>query len=224
MFSSPNGSSGTPTFRAINNADLPTSGVSAGTYPSVTVNTRGIITGATTTVNLATVGAATILPVANGGLGIATSADDTTLVGSGGSWVQTALPNCARFWSYATATNLFTCANTWAAGTITTSQPAGVSATWNAGGVNFTQLLVSVTDNASTAASLLADYQTGAASQFSIRKDGVAFQVGIAFANLGTPTNGTMTFCNNCAPASSPCTGASTGAYAFRRNGAWACF
>lgn len=47
VFAAPSGSSGTPTFRAILNADLPTSGVSAGTYNSLTVNAQGIITGAT---------------------------------------------------------------------------------------------------------------------------------------------------------------------------------
>lgn len=47
FFASPNGSAGTPTFRAINNTDLPTSGATAGSYTlsSVTVNDRGIITG-----------------------------------------------------------------------------------------------------------------------------------------------------------------------------------
>jgi hypothetical protein len=224
MFASPNGSAGTPTFRAIVNADIPLSGVSAGTYPSVTVNTRGFVTGATTTVDLTTVGGATILAKANGGTGISTSGDDTTIVGSGAAWVQTALPNCTQFWSYSTTTNLFTCAATWASGTIVVSAPAAITATWNAGGVNFNQFDINVTDSASTAVSTLETLRVGGTTQWSVRKDGVAFQVGIAFASLGTPTNGTMTYCNNCTPASTPCTGGSTGAYAFRRNGAWACF
>lgn len=47
IFASPNGSTGTPTFRAFHNNDLPTSGVTAGSYTlsSVTVNNKGIITG-----------------------------------------------------------------------------------------------------------------------------------------------------------------------------------
>lgn len=39
------GSSATPAFRGLANADFPTSGVSAGTYNSLTVNAQGIVTG-----------------------------------------------------------------------------------------------------------------------------------------------------------------------------------
>lgn len=46
FFAGPNGSSGTPTFRSIVNADFPNSGVSAGTYNSLTVNAQGIVTAA----------------------------------------------------------------------------------------------------------------------------------------------------------------------------------
>jgi hypothetical protein len=54
VFAAPNGSSGTPAFRAFVNADLPNSGVTANTYgsttavPVITVNAKGIITGVTT--------------------------------------------------------------------------------------------------------------------------------------------------------------------------------
>jgi hypothetical protein len=53
VLASPNGSSGTPTFRALANDDLPNSGVTANTYgsstqvPVVTVNSKGVITGVT---------------------------------------------------------------------------------------------------------------------------------------------------------------------------------
>lgn len=47
IFASPNGSSGNPTFRSLVNADFPTSGVTAGTYNSLTVNAQGIVTAAT---------------------------------------------------------------------------------------------------------------------------------------------------------------------------------
>ena len=51
IFAAPNGSSGTPSFRAMANADLPDSGVTANTYgsstqvPVLTVNAKGVITG-----------------------------------------------------------------------------------------------------------------------------------------------------------------------------------
>lgn len=58
-------------------------------------------------------------------------------------------------------------------GTITTSTPGFSStATWNAVGTTFTHLLANVTDTASAAASLLADWQVGAASKFSVSKAG----------------------------------------------------
>lgn len=46
VFASPNGSTGTPTFRSLVNADLPNSGVTPGTYTNttVTVDDKGLIT------------------------------------------------------------------------------------------------------------------------------------------------------------------------------------
>jgi hypothetical protein len=46
--------------------------------------------------------------------------------------------------------------------------------------------------------------------------------VSIAFANLGTPANGTMVYCADCAIAN-PCAGSGTGAFAKRLNSAWIC-
>lgn len=46
----------------------------------------------------------------------------------------------------------------------------------------------------------------------------------ITFANLpATYPNAGLVYCSNCLAASSPCTGASTGAMAIRVNGAWRC-
>jgi len=111
------GSAASPTFRALVNADLPLTGVSAGAYPKVTVNTAGVVTAASTTIAAATDVSGT-LPRANGGTGVAVSADDSVLVGSGTAWVATSLPDCqGGTFGYTQSTNLFSCVVSVAAGT-----------------------------------------------------------------------------------------------------------
>jgi hypothetical protein len=44
----------------------------------------------------------------------------------------------------------------------------------------------------------------------------------ITFTNLGTPTNGTLTYCSDCTIAN-PCASGGSGAFAKRLNGAWVC-
>lgn len=98
-----------PTFRAHVNADLPLTGVGAGVYTKVTVNTAGVVTAASTQITLTTDVTGT-LPMANGGTGVATAADDTVLVGSGAAWGAQTLPNCTSgALNYTTATNLWSC-------------------------------------------------------------------------------------------------------------------
>ena len=46
--------------------------------------------------------------------------------------------------------------------------------------------------------------------------------MGVTFANLGTPSNGTIVYCSDCTIAY-PCAGGGTGALAKRLNGAWVC-
>lgn len=48
------------------------------------------------------------------------------------------------------------------------------------------------------------------------------YSSGTQFANLGTPVNGTFTFCPDCTIAN-PCAGSGTGAFAKRLNGVWVC-
>lgn len=187
VWASPNGSSGAPTFRSLVNADLPTSGVAAGNYAKVTVNTQGIVTAGSTQITLSTDATGT-LARANGGTGLTTAGDDTVMVGNGTSWVQTAVPDCTRLLSYSTTTNLITCTATAAYGTLTSSTPFSITGTWNSGGTTFNQFLVNVTDSASATASLLADFQIGGSAKLSIRKNGSVLFLGSLADSTSTPT------------------------------------
>lgn len=66
---------------------------------------------------------------------------------------------------------------------VTTDRPAGsFSQAWNNSGINFTALKVAVTNMASGSSSLLADFQFGGISQFSVGKDG---KVGMTTSGSG---------------------------------------
>jgi hypothetical protein len=53
------------------------------------------------------------LPVSNGGTGVTTAGDDTTLVGNGSAWVPASLPDCAdsdgQHLNYSRSSNSFSC-------------------------------------------------------------------------------------------------------------------
>lgn len=107
------GAAASPTFRGLVNADLPLTGVGAATYAKVTVNTAGVVTAGAASIDLTADVAATILPRANGGTGVAVSADDSVLIGSGAAWVARTLPDCPTgSLAYTQATNLFNCSAT----------------------------------------------------------------------------------------------------------------
>lgn len=113
------GAAAAPTFRALVTADFPASGVGAGTYAKVTVDTTGRVTAATTQITGST-DITGVVARANGGTGVAVSADDTLLIGNGTSWVATSVPNCpASILQYTAATNLLSC--TTAVGGLTAS-------------------------------------------------------------------------------------------------------
>ena len=65
-------------------------------------------------------------------------------------------------------------------GTITTSKPFALSQTWNDGAVTFKASTIAVTDTASAAGSLLADWTVGGTSKFSVTKAGLLTAVTIA--------------------------------------------
>lgn len=106
------GAPAAPTFRALVNGDLPLTGVGAGTYPKVTINTAGVVTAASAQITLTT-DVTGILPMANGGTGVGVSANNTVLVGSGAAWIARTIPDCTTgVLQFTQATNLFNCATT----------------------------------------------------------------------------------------------------------------
>lgn len=105
------GAAASPTFRSLVYNDFPTSGAAAGTYPKVTINAQGIVTGTATQITLTTDVTGT-LPLANGGTGLNAAADDSVLLSNGSTWAAAALTNCTTAITYATATNTFGCSST----------------------------------------------------------------------------------------------------------------
>lgn len=78
-------------------------------------------------VNLASSNGVTgTLPLGNGGTGLSSAADDTTLISSGAAWVASALPNCGsatQALAYSTSTNSFSCQTV--TGTTSVANPTG---------------------------------------------------------------------------------------------------
>lgn len=109
LASGTSGGAATPAFRALVNADFPTSGVSASTYPKVTVNAQGIVTAGVSQITLTT-DVTGILPLANGGTGLSSASDDTVMVSNGSAWQAKALSNClSGAFTYNASTNTFGC-------------------------------------------------------------------------------------------------------------------
>jgi len=105
------GSPAAPTFRSLVYNDLPTSAAAAGTYPKVTINAQGIVTGTASQITLTTdvTGA---LPLANGGTGLNAASDDSVLLSNGSAWEAKAITNCSTAITYTAATNTFGCSST----------------------------------------------------------------------------------------------------------------
>lgn len=65
-------------------------------------------------------------------------------------------------------------------------------------------------------------YVGSSSRKAQVTSTGAFVQAGVAFAALGTPANGTITYCTDCTIAN-PCAAAGTGAFAKRLNGVWVC-
>jgi len=85
IFASPNGTAGIPAFRAIVNNDLPDSGVTTGTYNTITVNSKGLVTSATNTSYVPITRSLTIV----NGIGITVSPNTAQDLSSNRTWTIT---------------------------------------------------------------------------------------------------------------------------------------
>jgi hypothetical protein len=85
FLASPTSVSGTPSFRSIVNNDLPDSGVSVGTFNTITVNSKGIVTAASNTTYVLPNRALSILP----GTGISISTPTTQDLSANRTWTIT---------------------------------------------------------------------------------------------------------------------------------------
>jgi hypothetical protein len=56
-----------------------------------------------------------------------------------------------------------------------------------------------------------------------VRRDGYLQLVAFTLSQLGGPPDGSMAYCSDCAVGTDPCTGSSTGAFAYRLNSRWYC-
>jgi hypothetical protein len=111
VFAGPTGGGAVaPTFRALVTADFPLTGVGAGTYTSITVDTSGRVTAGTTTQAAATTLTGQVA-IANGGTGLAAIGDDAVWLGSAATTAAAAtIPDCVGgALGYTQATNLFSC-------------------------------------------------------------------------------------------------------------------
>jgi hypothetical protein len=80
---------------------------------------------------------------------------------------------------------------TFATGSIATSQPLTLTQTWTNAAVTYTGLQVNITDSGpSNAASLLADFQVGGSSRFTIGKTGFTFRAATIFAGISSDGSG----------------------------------
>lgn len=116
--------SGAATCASVANADLAGS-IAASKLVGTDIATVGTITSGTWT--------GTAIAFAQGGTGLTTALDDTTLVSNGSAWVASALPNCTAATTalqYATASNAFSC-GTISAGLSAASQAEMEAATSN---------------------------------------------------------------------------------------------
>jgi len=209
IFAAPNGAGGSPSFRSLVAADIPslpasqiTSGQLAparggtGIDGSVATNGQLFIGNTTGTFSLATLTPGTAIGITNAAGSITinnngvTSAIGTTnqiSVSAATGAVTFSLPQNIHTGAAPTFAGI-----TFTAGTITISSPYNsTTQTWNASGVTFTGELVNITDTASAAASKFIEYQISGVAKWAIRKDG-AVSTGIWNATVITaPYGGT---------------------------------
>jgi hypothetical protein len=75
---------------------------------------------------------------------------------------------------------------------------------------------------ASQSANILETQNSSGTALTYVDASGRLYPLSVAFASLGTPSNGAVVYCSDCTKAT-PCAGSGNGALAKRLNGAWDC-
>lgn len=162
------GAAATPTFRALVAADVPAS-ILPGTFSGFANPT-------------ASVG----LTAVNGSATTAMRSDAAPALDQTAAYAFTGLGATVISQQGASASAL-----TLTGGTVTTSQPLISSTqTWNAGAITFTGIDLNITNSASAAASMLANFRVGGTSKFMVDVSGVTNSVG-GVGSAGNVTSGT---------------------------------
>jgi hypothetical protein len=78
-------------------------------------------------------------------------------------------------------------------------------------------------DTAASPSAAIANFTENGTARVTVQNNGQVLLSGIALANLGTPADGTITYCTSCNVNTDPCTGGGTGAIAMRLAGRWYC-
>jgi len=144
----------------------------AASAPSGACSPRGAVRVNGGTVYICHTGTATWASVSGGGGG-GTGADPTATIGltATNGVATTFMRSDAAPAINQAIVPTWTGQHTFAAGTITTSQPLTITQTWNAGGVAFTGALINITDTASATTSALFDVQRGSTSFFKVQNN-----------------------------------------------------
>lgn len=190
IFAAPDGSGGSPSFRALTATDIPNLPASkittgqltparggTGVDGSTATNGQLLIGNTTGTFTLGTLTAGTAIGITNAAGSI--TINNTGVTSAIGTANQVTVSAATGAVTFSLPQNIHTGATptfaglTLAGGTVAVSTPFfNNTQTWNSGATTFIGHIMNITDTASAVGSKFVDYQIAGVSKFSIRKDG----------------------------------------------------